>query len=250
MALFYFYVTDCSGGGSFYVETATSLEIGKVYKLNFGGSIGCYSINIGVDTPLAQLATIVSGPWESCSQCLLPTTPTPTPTLTPTISLTPTKTPTSTVTPSLTATITPTVTSTPTVTITPTKTVTATNTPTITVTPTFTQTNTLTPSVTPTKTVTPTVTLTSTPTKTVTPTATPTKTPTPTPSPTVYGFRYVNAQYAYGTGQTGSYSGGTWIPAFGTEVEHPIDYVPDEASRTAYVVDLSAIRIGSSGYNS
>lgn len=200
MALFYFYVTDCSGGGSFYVETATSLEIGKVYKLNFGGSIGCYSINIGVDTPLAQLATIVSGPWESCSQCLLPTTPTPTPTLTPTISLTPT--------------------------------------------------NTLTPSVTPTKTVTPTVTFTSTPTKTVTPTATLTKTPTPTPSPTVYGFRYVNAQYTYGTGQTGSYSGGTWIPAFGTEVEHPIAYEPDEASRTAYVVDLSAIRIGSSGYNS
>lgn len=200
MALFYFYVTDCSGGGSFYVETATSLEIGKVYKLNFGGSIGCYSINIGVDTPLAQLATIVSGPWESCSQCLLPTTPTPTPTLTPTISLTPT--------------------------------------------------NTLTPSATPTTTVTPTITLTSTPTKTITPTATLTKTPTPTPSPTVYGFRYVNAQYAYGTGQTGSYSGGTWIPAFGTEVEHPIDYVPDEASRTAYVVDLSAIRIGSSGYNS
>jgi hypothetical protein len=59
----------------------------------------------------------------------------------------------------------------------------------------------------------------------------------------------VNSQYTYGTGQTGSYSGGTWVPGlFGTTVEHPIDYVLDEASRTAYVVDLSAIRIGSSGY--
>jgi hypothetical protein len=35
---------------------------------------------------------------------------------------------------------------------------------------------------------------------------------------------------------------------FGPDVQHPIAYSPDEASRTAYVVDLSAIRIGSSGY--
>jgi hypothetical protein len=84
----------------------------------------------------------------------------------------------------------------------------------------------------------------------VTPSITPTNTTTPTPSKTPYGTRYVNVPYAYGTGQTGSFSGGTWDSAlFGTIVEHPTDYVIDEPSRTAYVVDLSAIRIGSSGYN-
>ena len=125
-------------------------------------------------------------------------------------------------------------------TVTPTKTVTPTNTPTKTVTPTVTPTASTTPPVTPTNT--------STPTKT--PTNTPTKTVTPTPSKTPYGVRYVNVQYAYGTGQTGSYSGGTWTPALGSTVAHPVDYLPDEASRTAYVVDLSAIRIGDDGYNS
>jgi hypothetical protein len=200
MASFYYYVTSCTGGGSFYVVTTSSLLTGAVYKLNFGGSTGCYSVATGVVTSLAQSATVVSGPWQNCSECLLDATPTPTPTNTPTNTVTPTITMTSTVTP----------------------------------------TKTVTPSVTPTKTVTPTVTI----------TVTPTKTTTPTPSPTPYGIRYVNAQYAYGTGQTGSFSGGTWDPAlFGTTVEHPTDYVIDEPSRTAYVVDLSAIRIGSGGYN-
>ena len=158
----------------------------------------------------------------------------------------PTRTPTTT--PTNTSTITPTKTVTPTVT--PTRTVTPTLTKTPTTTPTVTPTKTVTPSITPTRTVTPSITPSITPTKTVTPSITPTKTVTPTPSKTPYGTRYVNVPYAYGTGQTGSFSGGTWDPAlFGTTVEHPTDYVIDEPSRTAYVVDLSAIRIGSSGYN-
>jgi hypothetical protein len=103
--------------------------------------------------------------------------------------------------------------------------------------------------VTPTISETPTQTPTNTPTKTVTPTVTASVTPSLTPSKTPYGVRYVNQVYEYGTGQTGSFSGGTWDPAlFGPDVQHPIDYSPDEASRTAYVVDLSAIRLGSSGY--
>ncbi len=74
---------------------------------------------------------------------------------------------------------TPTPTTTPTPTVTPTNTVTPSITPTKTVTPSITPTNTVTPSITPTKTATPTVT----PTKTPTPTVTPTKTPTPTMTP-------------------------------------------------------------------
>ena len=84
-----------------------------------------------------------------CLSCELPTptpTTTPTPTVTPTNTVTPTVTPTNTVTPSITPSITPT--------------------------------KTVTPTITPTKTVTPSIT----PTKTVTPTITPTKTPTPTPT--------------------------------------------------------------------
>jgi uncharacterized protein (DUF2141 family) len=74
---------------------------------------------------------------------------------------------------------TPTPTTTPTPTVTPTNTVTPSITPTKTVTPSITPTNTVTPSITPTNTVTPSIT----PTKTATPTVTPTKTPTPTMTP-------------------------------------------------------------------
>ena len=117
------------------------------------------------------------------------TTPTPTRTPTPTISITPsvtkTQTPTLTVTPSVTKTQTPTLTVTPSVT--------QTNTPTNTVTPS--PTNTVTPSqtntVTPTTTITPTITLTPSITPSITITSTPTNTPQPTATPisltTYYG---------------------------------------------------------------
>jgi len=105
--------------------------------------------------------------------------PTPTPSITPTNTITPTLTPSITptlsITPSLTITITTTKTSTPT--ITPTRT------PTLTVSPT--KTPTITPTVTRTPTKSPTRTPTLTPTNTNTPTLTPTKRPTPTPTPTV-----------------------------------------------------------------
>ena len=69
MASFYYYVTSCTGGGSFYVVTTSSLQTGAVYKLNFGGSAGCYSVATGVVTALAQAATVVTGPWQNCSEC-------------------------------------------------------------------------------------------------------------------------------------------------------------------------------------
>lgn len=100
-------------------------------------------------------------------------TPSPTQTVTPTITATVTPSPTVDVSPSLTANVTPT----PTVTQTVTPTFTPTLTPTQTVTPTFTPTAGSTPPVTPTFTATQTVT------PTVTSTATPTPTPTVTPSP-------------------------------------------------------------------
>ena len=107
---------------------------------------------------------------------------TPTPSITPTITQTPSITPTITQTPSITPTITPTNTVTPTHTVTPTATPTIT--PTITPTVTITPTTTVTPTVTPTVTVTPTITPTITPTTTVTPTTTPTISITPTITPT------------------------------------------------------------------
>ena len=123
--------------------------------------------------------------------------PTPTPTVTATVTKTPTNTQTQTVTPTNTETPTPTVTPTntetptPTNTETPTPTVTPTNTetPTQTVTPTNTETptptNTETPTQTPTQTPTNTETPTQTPTQTPTNTETPTQTPTPTSTPAV-----------------------------------------------------------------
>jgi hypothetical protein len=110
-------------------------------------------------------------------------TPTQTPTITPTISLTPTNTPTETLTPTVTET--PTETPTPTPTITPTISETPTQTPTETPTPTVTETptNTPTPTVTETPTNTPTPSLS--PTPTITSTITPTQTPRETPTPTV-----------------------------------------------------------------
>ena len=109
--------------------------------------------------------------------------PTPTPTVTATVTKTPTNTQTQTATPTNTQTQTSTPTNTQTQTATPTNTETSTPT----VTPTNTETPTNTPTQTPTNTETPTPTNTETPTPTVTPTntETPTNTPTPTTTPAV-----------------------------------------------------------------
>ena len=128
-----------------------------------------------VSVPLETTKIIVKNTDFICENTLdkplVPLTQTPTPTVTVTPSITPTNTitPTVTVTPSITPTNTVTPTITPTITLTPTVTITPTVTPTITLTPT----NTVTPTVTPTITFTPTRTLTPTPTRTLTPTPTP-----------------------------------------------------------------------------
>lgn len=99
-------------------------------------------------------------------------------------------------TPTPTVSPTPTLTATPTPTVTPTKTATPTPTPTVTPTPTLTPTPTPTITPTPTRTATPTPTLTATPTATITPTPTPTSTsatatPTPGPCSHTHGTVYI-----------------------------------------------------------
>ena len=148
--------------------------------------------------------------------------PTPTPTVTSTVTKTPTNTQTQTVTPTntQTQTVTPTNTVTSTPTVTPTNTETPTNTPTQTPTntetPTPTPTNTETPipTVTPTntETLTPTVTTTNTETPTQTPTNTETPTNTPTPTSTPAGPVTTNIVLYYDPSNSSSYPGtGTTI---------------------------------------
>ena len=169
MAFNYYIASSCNSSTNLYVKSEENLIVGKIYDLIIeGGGNGCYSIDPGVETPLALTATIFNGPWNNCPECLGDITPTPTASNTPT----PTVTTTNTQTPTNTATKTPTPT--------PTNTQTATQTSTPTVTPT----NTTTPTVTPTKTTTPTVT----PTNTSTPTVTPTNTVTPTKSPLPFTY--------------------------------------------------------------
>jgi hypothetical protein len=246
----------------------------KTYQLNGGNSgssfllIDCdgnpLTVLVGSNLSQVRCATFVNlisgnGSRVTLGSCPLPSsTPTPTPSITPsntaTPSVTPTKTATNTPTPTKTATSTPTntVTQTPTKTSTPSNTpsvtpsITASNTVTPTKTPTTTPTNTVTPTKTATSTPTPTKTATNTPTSTVTPT----KTSTPTPTPTRFGVFDANEVYDYGTGQTGSFSGGTWeSPPFPLEPPHPSDWVPYDADgeKQGVVVDLSAIQIG--GFN-
>ena len=160
MALNYYLASSCNSSTQLYIKSEDDLIVGKIYDLTINGGNSCYTINDGIDTPLAAVATIFNGPWNTCLECLGDITPTPTasntatPTVTPTNTQTPTKTSTPTNTSTVTNTRTPTNTSTPTVT--PTKTSTPTNTATKTPTPTVTPTNTSTPTVTPTNTVTPT----------------------------------------------------------------------------------------------
>jgi hypothetical protein len=196
--------------------------------------------NVQPYTTIVRCATKVdvvsgNGSYVSIGTCPLPTpTTTPTPTITPTKTATPTITPTKTATPTITPTktatptitptktATPTKTPTPTTTKTPTVTPTSTITPTVTATPTKTPTQTPTPTITPTKTATPTITPTKTATPTITPTKTATPTKTPTPTPTQYPFSGigVDVQYEYTIEMLGSFSGGT-APA-GEIAPHPI----------------------------
>ena len=196
-----------------------------------------------------------NGSFVSIGSCPLPTpTTTPTSTITPTITPTPSITPTTTPTPTVTSTITPTTTTTPTrtptptVTTTPTTTKTPTVTPTSTITPTVTTTSTITPTVTstptitPTRTATPTITPTITATPTITPTITATPTKTPTPSPTQWPFSGigVNVQYEYTIAMLGNVSGGTQMNPSGTTAPHPI-YTDENGVPYA---QLNAITLG------
>ena len=164
MAFNYYIASSCNSSNTLYIKSEENLIVGKIYDLIIGGgSNGCYTIEPGIDTPLAATATIFNGPWNTCFECLGDITPTPTASIT----ATPTQTPTNTTTPTNTAT--PTNTNTATNTLTPTVTPTNTTTPSNTATPTNTATKSPTPSITATKTPTPTVT----PTNTVTPTKSP-----------------------------------------------------------------------------
>ena len=103
-----------------------------------------------------------------------------------------------------------------------------------------------TPSVTVTNT--PSVTVTNTPsvtiTNTVSPTKTSTQTPTPTPTETSFGNFQVNLYYEYGTGQTGSYSGGTWDSSLGP-VPHPESFANlKQDGKKGTVYQMNAIVIG------
>ena len=233
MAAFYYIVVDCNSGDYFDVTTTSVLSDGSIYKLNFGGSVSCYTVTPISPNPLSQVATIVTGPWINCSTCNNNATPTPTSTKTPTPTPTPTITPTKTVTPTVTKTVTPTQTKTPTVT--PSPTVTTTVTPSI--------------SVSATKTPTPTATVTKTPTVTPTKTVTPSITTSITPTPTIFGTLDVDVQYEYGPGQIGSFSGGTYNEGLFGPVPHPVAWNPQPGSRAGSIVDLSAIKIGSDGLN-
>ena len=168
---------------------------------------GVQNIKITLDSPFLT-SQVVKSVNVDCTQ-FVNVSPTPTNTLTPTITATPTVTPS--VTPTRNATPTVTRTSTVTPTVTPTNTVTPTVTPTITVTKTLTPTGTPTRTVdstpTPTSTATPTVTPTITVTNTVTPTnasptptttVTPTVTPTNTLTPTITVTPTVNCSFGIG----------------------------------------------------
>ena len=132
-------------------------------------------------------------------------------------------------TPSITASVTPTNTSTPSVT--------PTNTSTITLTPTNTATNTRTPTNTATNTVTPTPTRTA----SVTSTPTPTQTITPTPSVTIGLVKYVNQQYQYTIGMLGNVSGGTEMVPSGATVPYQVMTSEDGDE---VIVQLNAISLG------
>ena len=219
MAFNYYIANSCTLSTGIYIKTVDNLISTKIYKLSIGGGIDCYSVTSFDVVDIAQLATYVSGPWQTCSECLTPTTPTPTASVTQTPTNTPTNTSTQT----------------------PTNTTTSTSTPTPTKTPTQTPTNTLTPTNTSTPTKTPTQT--QTPTKTTTPTNTPTNTQTPTSSPCPVSGISANVQYEFTNQMAGSYSGGTWEESLGN-IPHPI-YSSENGDCT--IIELNAVELG--GFN-
>jgi hypothetical protein len=141
--------TNCSNSSNYlFRNVPVGTSLGEVALIN---NI-CYSVTQIAGVPFTGYDTQLID-YDSCVECLT-INPTPTPSVTPSITVSPS--------------ITPSITITPTVTVSPTKSPTPTPTPTSTTTPTVTPTSTTTPTVTPTSTVTPTI--------------TPTMTPTPTPS--------------------------------------------------------------------
>jgi hypothetical protein len=243
MAFNYYIASSCSSSTQLYIKSEDGLIEGKIYDLIINGGNSCYTVGPGIDTPLAAVATIYNGPWNTCVECLGDVTPTPTasvtttPTTTPTNTQTPTNTTTNTPTPTPTNTQTPT--NTATTTQTPTNTTTSTNTPTPSVTNTQTQTptNTATNTSTPTNTASPTGTAGVTPTPTGTPASTPTS--TPTPSVTLGFVIEVNQQYEYTIGMLGSFSGGT-APS-GSTVPYSV-MTSNDGNES--IVQLNAISLG------
>jgi hypothetical protein len=243
MAFNYYIASSCSSSTQLYIKSEDGLIEGKIYDLIINGGNSCYTVGPGIDTPLAAVATIYNGPWNTCIECLGDVTPTPTASVTTTPTTTPTNTPTQTQTG--TASVTPTPTQTETPTNTPTTTQTPTNTATGTNTPTPTNTSTRTPTPTNTATRTPTPSITASPTGTAsvtpTPTGTPASTPTSTPTPSVtLGFVIeVNQQYEYTIGMLGNFSGGT-APEGATV---PYSVMTSEDGDES-IVQLNAISLG------
>ena len=143
-------LTPCSG---YYIYTGLTSNINNANYINGNSSLipitgTTYTFQLNANTSITSVFIFIKhceiDSYKMslidlrCSDCLigLPPSPTPTPTVTPTITVTPTLTPTVTITPTITPTITLTPTHTPT--ITPTITLTPTHTPTITPTPTST----------------------------------------------------------------------------------------------------------------
>lgn len=155
---------------------------GTIYNQDAGVEYGgskYFIIGNGSGIPVVLSSTTID---NICSTISCPSpTPTPTSSITPTPTISPgtTQTPTPSITPTISPTPSITLTNTPTISVSPTQTPSGTPTQTPTTTITLTPTITPTISVSPTRTITPTPTIT--PTKTGTPTPTPTRTPTPTP---------------------------------------------------------------------
>jgi hypothetical protein len=248
MAFNYYISTSCTSSAQQFIKSEDTLILGRIYDLVIAGSNSCYTIGAGIDTPLAAVATIYNGPWNTCLECIGDVTPTPTasvtttPTNTPTVTQTPTNTTTKTPTPTPTNTQTPTNTVTNTQTPTNTSTTTQTQTPTNTATTTPTPTNTTTRTPTPSVTASPTGTAPITPTPTGTPNTTPTS--TPTPSVTIGFVKYVNQQYQYTIGMLGNVSGGTYMVPSGATVPYQVMTSEDGDE---VIVQLNAISLG--GFN-
>ena len=238
MAFNYYIATSCTSSAQQFIKSEDTLILGRIYDLVIAGSNSCYTIGDGIDTPLAAVATIFNGPWNTCLECLGDVTPTPTASVT----ATPTNTPTVTQTPTNTTTKTPTTTPTTTKTPTNTATTTQTQTPTNTATRTPTQTNTSTRTPTPSITSSPTGTPAITPTQTGTPNTTPTS--TPTPSVTIGFVKYVNQQYQYTIGMLGNVSGGTYMVPSGATVPYQVMTSEDGDE---VIIQLNAISLG--GFN-